>query len=303
MALFTYLKDTQRYLRDQKQLVHNPFDLIEHINDARQWIAAQTQAIRVLPPSSGSIASFSVTAGGSGYTVAPTVTITAPDAIGTGFVQAVGTAHLTAGAVSSVTVGTAGTGYVNPIVTLSGGGGTGATATATLTSFLKTVVGQEVYTFTSVDTLIQASFPGVDSIIGVQSVAASWGSMKPMLRQCDWSSFQAYLRSINAALQNFPSVWAQYGQGASGSVYVWPSPSTTTQMEWDCYCLPVALADDTTVEALPYPFTRAVPYLAAQRATVGDADASRYFLAEAKRIMGEGRAAVSPAIVPDFYGD
>ena len=76
------------------------------------------------------VASYVVTAGGSGYTSAPTVTLT-----GGGFsTAATATAVLTGDVVTSITVTTGGAGYTTPpTVTISGGAGTGATANALLT--------------------------------------------------------------------------------------------------------------------------------------------------------------------------
>lgn len=76
----------------------------------------------------GELDSITVTAGGSGYTSAPTVII---EGDGTG---AVATATLTGDAVTSVTISSEGRGYSFAFVKFSGGGGTGATATATLGS-------------------------------------------------------------------------------------------------------------------------------------------------------------------------
>lgn len=76
----------------------------------------------------GEVDSITVTAGGSGYTSAPTVVI---EGDGTG---AVATATLTAGAVTSITITNAGRGYSFAFIKLTGGGGTGATATANLGS-------------------------------------------------------------------------------------------------------------------------------------------------------------------------
>lgn len=76
----------------------------------------------------GELDSISVTAGGSGYTSAPTVVI---EGDGTG---AVATATLTSGAVTSVTITNAGRGYSFAFVKFTGGGGSGATATAALGS-------------------------------------------------------------------------------------------------------------------------------------------------------------------------
>lgn len=72
----------------------------------------------------GTIESIVVTAGGSGYSSAPTVTITGD---GTG---ATATATVTAGAVTAITVTNVGSGYTQVSVALSGGGGSGATVKA-----------------------------------------------------------------------------------------------------------------------------------------------------------------------------
>src|SRR6185312_6730658 len=189
--LTSYLQRTQLLLRDPKEQRFNIFDLIGYVNEGRKRIAADAQAIRFLPPSSGSFATLTVGAGGAGYTSAPTVTISGPDAIGSGFVQATATATVSGGAVTGFTITNPGTGYINPTVTLSGGGGSGAVAKFTLTGFLATVTNQETYSFASAAALIPAG-QGIAAIIGLQSVAVSWGSQKPTLAWSDWSSFQAY---------------------------------------------------------------------------------------------------------------
>jgi hypothetical protein len=76
----------------------------------------------------GELDSVTVTAGGSGYTSAPTVVI---EGDGTG---AVATAALSGDAVSAITVTNAGRGYSFAFIELTGGGGTGATATVSLGS-------------------------------------------------------------------------------------------------------------------------------------------------------------------------
>jgi len=76
----------------------------------------------------GELDSITVSAGGSGYTSAPTVII---EGDGTG---AVATATVTAGAVTAVTITNAGRGYSFAFIKFTGGGGSGATATAALGS-------------------------------------------------------------------------------------------------------------------------------------------------------------------------
>jgi len=76
-----------------------------------------------------SVASATVSAGGSSYTSAPTVSFAAP---GSG-VTATGTATISGGAVTAITITNPGNGYTSaPAITFSGGGGTGAAATAVL---------------------------------------------------------------------------------------------------------------------------------------------------------------------------
>jgi hypothetical protein len=82
-----------------------------------QWLV---QAAAV----SGAINNIVVTAGGSGYSSAPTVTI---DGDGTG---ATATATISGGAVTAINITAAGTGYTYVTVSMSGGAGTGAAATA-----------------------------------------------------------------------------------------------------------------------------------------------------------------------------
>src|SRR5207247_393615 len=73
------------------------------------------------------VASVTVTSGGSGYTGAPTVTFTGG---GTPTVAATGLGTF---GVASVTVNTAGSGYTSaPTVSFTGGGGSGAAGFATV---------------------------------------------------------------------------------------------------------------------------------------------------------------------------
>jgi hypothetical protein len=82
----------------------------------------------------GSASGYGITNGGSGYTSAPSVAISAPNE--TGGVQATAVATVTSGAVTGLTFTEAGTGYTSaPTITFTGGGGSSAAAVASCLTF------------------------------------------------------------------------------------------------------------------------------------------------------------------------
>jgi hypothetical protein len=81
------------------------------------------------------VSSTTITAGGSGYTSAPTVTFSG----GGAWKQATGVAQISGGAVTGIIVTDPGRGYASaPTITLTGGGGTSATATAAVSTITYT---------------------------------------------------------------------------------------------------------------------------------------------------------------------
>lgn len=299
--LYRYLQDTQRLLNDPREEKFNRFDLTRYINMARRRIAAESQCIRYMLPSSGSFASVSVASCGEGYTEPPIVEAGGPSAWGVGFTKAEIELGINGyGQVCSAKLVNPGSGYVDPTLTLIGGGGTGASLSFTLTPFLSTLPQQEVYYFQDYNGLLPQ---GLREILAIQNIAVSWGGIKPTMRHLDFSGFQAYLRSYNTQSTNWPAVWAQYGQGVQGSVYLNPIPYGRLQMEWDCYVLPEDLLADDDPEWVPYPFTNAVPYYAAWQAMIpaGNPDMANYFDSLYKRSIKEARSQSDVAVFPDFY--
>lgn len=79
----------------------------------------------------GKVTSITITNGGSGYTSCPTVTFSPPG----GNATPLPSCTITNGAITAIPVGDGGVGYTQaPTATLTGGGGTGATATTTIDS-------------------------------------------------------------------------------------------------------------------------------------------------------------------------
>lgn len=302
MALNTYIQKVQRLIHDPTNQFWSTADITAYINEARGQIAAKGQCIRVLPATSGPIASVTMVTAGSGYVTAPTVTALG---LGTGFTA---TAVMSGQTVASVTVNTPGTGYFpqsTSIVFTPTSGGSGATATAVISGANQTVANQEVYPFSAVNPLVQAT-SGVASILVVQGVSISWGQgMKPTLFTWDWGSFQAQLRSYSFGLTGYPSTAAQFGQGVGGSIYLWPIPSGVYAMDWDCICLPVDLVSDSTPEAIPYPWTDAIAYFAAglcfDNSRQGQ-NSDRFYQRYEQRMMG-ARAFSDSGMIPSYYDD
>lgn len=263
MALYEYLKQCQRFLRDQDQRLINTYDLIAYINLARRRIAQQTQCIRLVSPISGQVSTISVTQGGAGYT-APTVTISPPDfpsgqdpfPLGD---QATASITETGGAITDIQVDYGGYGYFEPVVTIKDPTGTGAIGVASTSPLTTTTQGKEVYPFSDIPL---GTFPGVGEVLTVKSVSFLYANYRYSLPCYSFSTYQAKIRQYPFQYQYVPTMCAQLGQGANGSLYFYPIPSTAYQFELDCICLPISLQGDGDYEAIPLPWTDAIPFLA-----------------------------------------
>lgn len=265
-TLNQYMKDANRLIRDPRFEQINPKDLLEWINVARREVAMRAQCCRVLTNSSGAIESWTVTAGGTGYVSPPTVTVTAPDfpsgapPLPNGS-QATAIASVSGGSVVSVVSTYGGAGYFLPQVTFTGGSGTGAAATPFLSPINVLVKGQEVYPFSAVD-LTQN--PGAGEVYYVRSISVLYANYRYSLPVYDFSVYQAKIRQYPAGqYQYVPTMASQFGQGASGSFYVYPLPSQTYQFELDMLVLPQDLITDLSVEIIPNPWCDAVKYFVA----------------------------------------
>lgn len=262
--LYEYLKTTEGLLRDRRQLALNTDDIVHYINRARRDLALRTQSIRRMPPVSGSIMTIQVTAAGHGYTN-PQVSITAPDfpsgeVLYPAGAQAVALAQQIGGQISNISVSFGGFGYFQPAVTITDPTGSGATATAQVSPILTVNPFQEIYNFSDFPL---ANFPGIASVFAIFSGSIIFNNFRYMLLNYPWTQYQALIRSYPQQYYYVPTVMSQYGQGSGGSIYMYPLPNALYQWEADCLCLPSDLEDDEDFEALPDPWTDAVPYFAA----------------------------------------
>ena len=267
-TLNTYLQQVQRFMRDSRQDLLNPADLTLYINRARREVAMRAQCIRRMLPITGSVITASVVAVGSGYTSTPTITITTPDfPSGEGAdpegAQATASAIVQSGTIAAVDIDYGGAGYWQPTAEITDSTGTGASITLQLSSISQVNQGQEVYNFADVDL---SMFPGVESIYMVRSISILYSAFRYSLAVYSFSVYQSKLRQWAQQWQYVPGVAAQFGQGSAGSLYVYPIPSQSYQMEWDCQVIPQDLTTNLSVEAIPEPWSESVPYFAAHLA-------------------------------------
>lgn len=156
---------------------------------------------------------------------------------------------------------------------------------------LTTTAGQQVYDFASLNTGTSA-INGIDGIINVRAMWYGVGTGRKWIPMRPWEWFSLYELNNPVPSNSYPTVWSQFGQGAApgttgtgggGSFYISPPPNLAYTLYLDCVCYPIALASDSTVEAIPYLWTDAIPWYAAAYALWSSqtssrlADAERYF--------------------------
>lgn len=300
-ALSSYTSQVRRLLHDPNSQYYQPSDVTAFINLARSHVAREGQCIRVLL-SGGTVTGFTNLVGGHNYSPATTVVLTGSGA------QAFATPTIFGGAIMSINLISGGFGYLTPpTVAFVDSTGSGASASAVVDNTASTIAGREVYKFSDLNVLAVRT-PGVQQILGILGIASQWGAgntYKPTLNHMIWSEFQAYTRVYANSQVNFPAIWSSYGQGASGSFYLFPVPSQQMAMDIDTYCVPIDIASDQDPEAIPYPWTEAVQYWAAYLAynnsqRKGDADRMEVYYQKELRTV---RAASEPPFVPSPYYD
>lgn len=160
---------------------------------------------------------------------------------------------------------------------------------------LTLAVGTQVYPFSSIS-VDPTSTLGVAGVFNVRGANVSVGAGSAWMRPRSFPYFQLYFLNNPVPVTARPKEYSQYGQGANGTLYFNSVPDAPYVVSADCVCFPVNLVDDTTPEAIPYPWTDCIPYYAAYMACLSSqrtSDAndmfSRYqtFMARA-RTMSNG---------------
>ncbi|MDE2021029.1 MAG: hypothetical protein KGJ13_11885, partial [Patescibacteria group bacterium] len=243
---------------------------------------------------------------GGSYSGTPTVTISAPDLPGgtsanPGGLQATATATVSGGTITAITLTNPGSGYFQPVVTITDTSGSGATASAAVSPVTQLVQGQEVYNFSAMPL---GNAPGVASIFAVKSVAIIYDNYRYVLPMYSFSTYQGFVRQYPNQYLYVPTVCCQYGQGAGGSLYMYPLPSQSYSFQVDAFCLPSDLASDSDTEAIPLPWTDAVPYFAAYLAKLEmqDANGAQAMLSLFDQFVSRYSLAARPGRASNPYG-
>lgn len=161
---------------------------------------------------------------------------------------------------------------------------------------LDTVIGQREYSFADLNMGVAAT-TGIAGPYNVRRINRSTGDGQVYLTPRPWEWFDQFCLNNPVPVDqnatpgsNPPATWAQYGQGSaaptggssqSGSFYLDPIPDDIYTLYCDCVCYPITLDADADVEAIPYPFTDAVPFFAAYYTLLGAQNQARRSDAEA----------------------
>lgn len=165
---------------------------------------------------------------------------------------------------------------------------------------LAIVPGTQQYPFSAI------KFPaGTSGVQGVQDVrlvnyAVAGGQQRVIGREWEW--FNRYILANPVPVPGAPIVWAQYAQGANGTIFV-NEPDTDYTLFLDTVCYPIDLVDDSTVEAIPYQWTDAVPFWAAWlgfQTLTRQTDADK-MMANYRELVQRARRAATPSVLPHQF--
>lgn len=168
---------------------------------------------------------------------------------------------------------------------------------------LPVTAGTNVYPFSDIVFPFSSAVSGVEGVLAVRQVQVGVAGGLTNLVYKPFPYFNYFFLGQVVPPSDQPTHWTQYGQGATGSLYVYPTPDTSYTLALDTVCYPIPLVNDLTVEAIPYQWTDAVPFFAAfyaymstQRQTDADTMYQRY-----EQFTARARRQVTPDVLPYSY--
>lgn len=181
---------------------------------------------------------------------------------------------------------------VNSWINIARGQMAGEAECIRLNATVSTVIGQQEYNFSSLNTGSSAT-NGIAGAIHVRSISYAVGTGWRKIPNRPWTWFNQYFLNDAVPESGPPVTWAQFGQGAAaqpantgatggGTFWIAAIPDAVYTLRCDCVCFPIPLVADNTVEAIPYLWTDAVPFFAAYYALLSAQTSAR--TADAERM-------------------
>ncbi|HEV2225084.1 MAG TPA: hypothetical protein VGR84_18980 [Candidatus Acidoferrales bacterium] len=165
-------------------------------------------------------------------------------------------------------------------------------------STLAITAGVQQYAFSSI--AFSGTVPGIASVIEVEMATYGVTAGKARINAREWAWFNNFVLSV--AVPAPPKYWSQFGQGDDGTLWInVPDANYTAYLTTVCY--PDDLVDDTTPEALPYPWTDAVPFYAAWLLFMSlqkEADAKE-MMQNFEILMARARGGSTPDVLSHIY--
>jgi hypothetical protein len=144
--------------------------------------------------------------------------------------------------------------------------------------------------------------PMIAGAINIRMINLVTATGQKRLTVREWPWFNNFIIAKPTETRGPPKVWTQYRQGSQGVFFI-NIPDQAYELAVDAVCYPVPLVDDTTVDAIPYLWTDAVPFYAAYYTYMAfqrQADAD-HFLNRFGELMGRARVAATPPVLPGSY--
>lgn len=147
---------------------------------------------------------------------------------------------------------------------------------------------------------------GVSGVYQVRMASLSVATGQAFMRPRAWEWFELYSLNHPVPSSGPPALWAQYAQGSLGSLYVDPLPDADGTLLLDTAAVPIALTDDSTAEAIPFPWTDAVPFFAAAYALASRPEeaaqkAVASFKLQYREFMANARRFANPSTNPHTW--
>lgn len=173
------------------------------------------------------------------------------------------------------------------------------------------VQGQQAYEFSSATFIAAPTIPA--GLGGVGNIRAALlvlptvnaqgqpGQKRIPIRAWEW--FESYYLAVNIPTQGAPVIAARLQPGISGTIWFAPPPDIAYQINLDAVAYPAPLVSDADPEALPSPWTDAVPFFAAYLAFLSteNMEAAANMWAEYQKFETRGTQITTPSRTPYKY--